>query len=140
MAYNITKEQVLNAIKGSAGIITTIQKRLSAAIEHNVSWTCTKEYTEKWEVTREAMEAERQTTLDVAEGTIVKEIYNNNPEMAKWYLKMKGKDRGYVETQEIQMANKDPLNINLNGDMQNAKDLMDSPMVEVSNDEGTGEE
>lgn len=140
MAYKITKEQVLNAIKGSAGIITTIQKRLSAEIEHNVSWPCTKEYTEKWAETREAMEGERQTTLDVAEGTIVKEIYNNNPEMAKWYLKMKGKDRGYVETQEIQMANKDPLNINLNGDMQNAKDLMDSPMVEVSNDEGTGEE
>ena len=140
MAYHIPKETVLEAIKGSAGLITTIQKRLSAAIERNIGWTCTKEYTEKWAETREAMEAERQTTLDVAEGTIVKEIYNNNAEMAKWYLKMKGKDRGYVETQEIQMANKDPLNINLNGDMQTAKDLMDSSMVEVSNDEVPGED
>ena len=132
MAYNITKEQVLNAIKGSAGIITTIQKRLSAAIEHNVSWTCTKEYTEKWEATREAMEAERQTTLDVAEGTIVKEIYNNNAEMAKWYLRMKGKERGYIETQEVLNKNPDPLNINLTGDLMTAEELAESDEVEIT--------
>ena len=132
MAFNIPKETVLEAIKGSAGLITTIQKRLSAAIERNIIWTCTKEYTEKWPETKEAMEAERQTTLDVAEGTIVKEIYNNNAEMAKWYLRMKGKERGYVETQEILNKNTDPLNINLTGDTMSAKDLAESPDIEVT--------
>ena len=136
MAYNIPKETVLEAIKGSAGLITTIQKRLSAAIERNIGWTCAKEYTEKWEETREAMEAERQTTLDVAEGTIVKELYGNNVEVAKWYLRMKGKERGYIETQEILNKNPDPLNINLNGVTETAEDLENSPMVEVSNAEG----
>ena len=139
MAYKLTKEQVLNAIKGSAGLITTIQKRLSAEVEHNLSWPCTKEYTEKWAETREAMEAERQTTLDVAEGTIVKEIYGNNVEVAKWYLRMKGKERGYIETQEVRNVNQDPLNININGDMQTAKELSESATVEVSNDEGDNE-
>ena len=132
MAFNIPKETVLEAIKGSAGLITTIQKRLSAAIERNISWTCTKEYTEKWEETKEAMEAERQTTLDVAEGTIVKEIYNNNAEMAKWYLRMKGKERGYVETQEILNKNPDPLNINLTGDTMSAETLKESQDIEVT--------
>ena len=132
MAFNIPKETVLEAIKGSAGLITTIQKRLSAAIERNISWTCTKEYTEKWEETKEAMEAERQTTLDVAEGTIVKEIYNNNAEMAKWYLRMKGKERGYVETQEILNKNPDPLNINLSGELMTAEELAESDEVEIT--------
>lgn len=132
MAYRITKEQVLNAIKGSAGLITTIQKRLSAEVEHNLSWPCTKEYTEKWAETREAMEAERQTTLDVAEGTIVKEIYNNNAEMAKWYLRMKGKERGYIETQEVLNKNPDPLNINLTGDLMTAEELAASDEVEIT--------
>lgn len=132
MAYNIPKEKVLEAIKGSAGLITTIQKRLSTAMNRNIGWTCTKEYTEKWEETKEAMEAERQTTLDVAEGTIVKEIYNNNAEMAKWYLRMKGKERGYIETQEIMNRNPDPLNINLSGDTMTAEELLKSDNVEIT--------
>ena len=140
MAFRIPKETVLKAIKGSAGLITTIQKRLSAEIERNISWTCTKEYAEKWEETREAMEAERQTTLDVAEGTILKELYSNNVEMAKWYLRMKGKERGYIETQEVRNVNQDPLNININGAMQTAEELEGSSTVEVSNGENTGEE
>lgn len=132
MAYHIPKETVLEAIKGSAGLITTIQKRLSAAIERNIGWTCAKEYTEKWEETREAMEAERQTTLDVAEGTIIKELYNNNAEMAKWYLRMKGKERGYIESQEILNKNPDPLNINLTGDSMTAEEMQESPDIEVT--------
>ena len=131
MAYHIPKETVLEAIKGSAGLITTIQKRLCAAMERNIGWTCTKEYTEKWEETREAMEAERQTTLDVAEGTIVKELYGNNVEVAKWYLRMKGKERGYIETQEVLNKNPDPLNINLNGDTIDAETLKESADIEV---------
>lgn len=137
MAYNLTKEDVLEAIKGSGALVTTIQKRLSPKAGKNISWCCAKEYTEKWEETKQAMEDERQTVLDVAENTIMQEVYNHNTEVAKWYLKQKGHDRGYEETAQISLKQVDPLNINLNGDTQTAEDLLNSSMVEVSNEEGS---
>jgi hypothetical protein len=134
MGYNITKEQVLQAIKGSAALITTIQKRLSGIVERNISWHTAQNYTEEWEETREAMEAERQTNLDVAEGTIIKEIYANNVEVSKWYLRMKGKERGYEDTAALRLDGTDPLNINLTGDTMTAEELAKSSDVEITGD------
>lgn len=131
---------MLQAIQGSQGLVSKIQKKLETMLQVKISWDTTAKYINKWDKCVEALKAEKEFMLDIAENNIYKDIVAGDSATSKWYLKMKGKDRGYVETQEIQMANKDPLNINLNGDMQNAKDLMDSPMVEVSNEEGTGEE
>ena len=137
MGYNITKEQVLQAIKGSAALITTIQKRLSGIVQRNISWHTAQNYTEKWEETREAMEADRQTNLDVAEGTIIKEIYANNVEVSKWYLRMKGKERGYEDTAKLQLDGTDPLNINLTGETMTAEELANSGDVEITGDGDT---
>lgn len=141
MAKKITQEQMLEAIKGSQGLVSKIQRRLEE-ITHEPwnSWETVERYIHKWESCEQAIRAEKEAMLDLAENNIFKELAKGDTATSKWYLRMKGKERGYIETQEIQMANKDPLNINLNGDMQSAKDLIDSPMVEVSNDEGTGEE
>lgn len=141
MAKKVSKEQVLEAINNTQGLITKIQRKLMAETGEHWNWETVQKYVHKWPETEAALKAETECVLDFAEQNVNKAIIEEHDlATSKWYLKMKGKDRGYVETQEIQMANKDPLNINLNGDMQNAKDLMDSPMVEVSNDEGTGED
>ena len=132
MAYKLTKEDVLEAIKDSGALITTIQKRLSPKAGKNISWHCAKKYTEQWEETKEAMEAERQTVLDVAEGTIMQEIYQKNVEVAKWYLKQKGRDRGYEETAQINLNQAEPLNINLSGDTMTAEELLKSDNVEIT--------
>ena len=133
MAYKLTKEDVLEAIKNSGALITTIQKRLAPKAGKNISWRCTKEYTEKWDETKAAMEDERQIVLDVAENTIMQKIYNGrDTEVAKWYLRMKGKERGYIETQEIMNRNPDPLNINLSGDTMTAEELLKSDNVEIT--------
>lgn len=132
MAYKLTKEDVLEAIKNSGALITTIQKRLAPKVGKNISWQCTKEYTEKWDETKAAMEDERQTVLDVAENTIMQEVYNHNTEVAKWYLKQKGRDRGYEETAQINLKQADPLNINLSGDTMTAEELLKSDNVEIT--------
>ena len=96
MAYHIDKETVLKAIQNSGGIITTVQAHLVPLVGQKLNWETVKNLTNKWDETKEAMEAERQTVLDVAENNIFQEIYKHNSELSKWYLKMKGKDRGYI--------------------------------------------
>ena len=136
MAYKITEAQVLEAIKGTGGIITTVQSHLKPMVGANLSWHTVKDYTEKWESTRQAMENERQTVLDVAEGTIMQEIYQKNVEVAKWYLKQKGHDRGYEETAQINLNQAEPLNINLSGDTMTADELLKSDNVEITGVDG----
>lgn len=132
MQYNFTEKQVLEAIKNSGGIITTIQAHLVPIHNSKPDWNTVKKYVDKWESTKAAVEAERQTVLDVAENNIFQEIYKHNPELSKWYLKMKGKDRGYIETQELINKNPDPLNINLSGDTMSAEELAESSDVEIT--------
>lgn len=135
MAKNLTKEEVLDAIENSQGLISKIQKKLQAARGENFCWETVNNYVHKWPETEEALKAEKEAILDLAENNIFKELVSGDAATSKWYLKMKGKDRGYIETQEILNKNPDPLNINLSGDTASAEDLASSPMVEVGNAE-----
>ena len=134
MAHNLTKDEVLEAVRGSNGIITNVRRKLEASRGQKISWDTTAKYVDKWEETKIALQSEKESVLDMAEHNILKDIIERHDVgTSKWYLRMKGKERGYVETQEIQMANTDPLNINLSGDKMTAKELMDSQMVEIAN-------
>ena len=84
----------------------------------------------------DAVKAEKEAMLDLAENAVYKELSNGDVRTAKWYLKMKGKERGYVETQEIQMANTDPLNINLTGNTMTPEELAASADVEITGGDG----
>lgn len=104
---NFTRDQVLEAISGSGGIIVGIAKALRA------NWDTAKKYVNKWEETRNAFEAEMQVTLDKSESIIFGNIdhaYRKNlkgvasreaREDAKWLLRLKAKDRGYGEKIDV---------------------------------------
>lgn len=130
--YEITEKQMLEAINNSGGIFTTIAAHLVPLCGRKPDWATVRDYVNKWESTKQAVENEKEKNLDIAENNILQEIYNKNAEMSKWFLRMKGKERGYIETQEILNKNPDPLNINLNGDTMSAKDLEASPDIEVT--------
>ena len=134
MAMHLNKETVLAAIKNSQGIYTTIAKRLGCAQHTAERWV------EKWEETRTAYTEETNFVLDLAESKIIEAINKGDVPTCKWYLTMKGKGRGYDTTPVIKLDNSDPLNINLNGDLQSAKDLAASSSVEIPNYEGSAEE
>ncbi len=140
MAKKVTLEQVLEAIKGTQGLVSKIQKKLEAATGETWSWETVERYIHKWEACEEAVKAEKEAMLDLAENNIFKALTQNDLATSKWYLRMKGKERGYVETQEIHNVNADPLNVNLQGDLFSAEDLMQSGTVEVSSEEGSTEE
>lgn len=129
MAYNVTKEQLLKAIENSQGLITKIQRNLEKQLKTKVCWDTVKKWLSQYPECEEAIKAEKEAILDLAENNVFQALSSKDLATSKWYLKMKGQDRGYIETQEVKMGNSDPLNINLNS--QSAEDLKSSPMVEV---------
>lgn len=134
----ITKEQFLECIKGSQGLLSKVQKKLQAATGETWSWETVRNYVDKWEEAQEAIKAEKEAMLDIAENNIFRDMVNGDVGTSKWYLRMKGKERGYEDTPVIKLDNEDPLNINLTGDMESAESLAESAMVEIGNDEEAG--
>lgn len=125
MAYSFNKETVLKAIQNSRGITEIVAKKLGC------SWHTAQTYMNKWEETRSAVLDEQERSLDFAEGVILDSIKNKDVQTAKWYLKMKGQSRGYIETQETTIKNADPLNINFNGGDMTAEEIAAQDNVEI---------
>lgn len=132
MAKKITQEQMLEAIKNSQGLISKIKRKLVAMTEETWSWETVERYVHKWEACEQAVKAEKEAMLDIAENNIFKELANGDTATSKWYLRMKGKERGYEDTPTIKLANTDPLNINLQGDLFTAEELANCAAVEVN--------
>jgi hypothetical protein len=70
--------------------------------------------------------------LDIAENNIFKDMVNGDTATSKWYLRMKGKERGYEDTPTIQMASDDPIRIDISGEPMSAEDLAGSADIEVT--------
>jgi hypothetical protein len=95
------EKQTLEAIKGSAGIISTIAKRLT------VDWHTAESYIQKYPSALEAFAAEREGILDMAEATIFTAIKQGDTGSAKWILSTIGRKRGFTEKQEIGITGSD---------------------------------
>ena len=129
---NVTKEQLLEAIEGSQGLVSKIQRKLMAAIGEKISWDAVDRLVHKYPEAEEAVKAEKEAMLDIAENNIFKDMVNGDTATSKWYLRMKGKERGYEDTPTIQLANEDPLRIDLTGDLMTAEELAASDEVEIT--------
>lgn len=117
MGKRYTQQQILQAIKGSGAIITTIASRLECA------WSTAQAYVLKWEATRQAMTDETELVKDLAESTLITSIKQGDTTSAKWYLSKKAKDRGYgdeLATQQTDSTAEDvELTINIIDGVQN---------------------
>ena len=98
--------QVLTAIKGSAGIMSTIARRLDC------DWTTAKKYVNKWDKTRQAFADEDEAIIDLAESILYKSIRAGDTRDAKWLLSKRRKAK-YSERQEVTGADGDAMDINL---------------------------
>lgn len=129
---NVTKEQLLEAIEGSQGLVSKIQRKLMAAIGEKISWDAVDRLVHKYPEAEDAVKAEKEAMLDIAENNIFKDMVNGDTATSKWYLRMKGKERGYEDTPTIQMASDDPIRIDISGEPMSAEDLAGSPDIEVT--------
>ena len=97
------KEQMLEALERSLGIVTTACNAVGINRSTHYDWLKKdSDYADK-------VKAIEGRTLDFAESHLHKLIKEGNPAATIFFLKTKGKGRGYVERQEIEVAEKKPL-------------------------------
>lgn len=94
---NILKNNLLEALEQSLGIVTTACKKVGCARSTFY------EYYNKDIKFKNAVDELQNMTLDFAESQLHKQIKDGNTTATIFYLKTKGKKRGYIERQEIQM-------------------------------------
>jgi len=90
-----TAKQVLKAVDGSGGLVTTIANRLGC------SRMTVYNYMKKYATVADAIQEEREGLLDMAESELLKQIRGGNMTAIIFFLKTQGKARGYVERQEF---------------------------------------
>lgn len=109
------KTDILEAIEGSGGIVTTV------ALALNCDWHTAKSNIEKYEETREAFSGELETGLDLVEGKAYAQAKNGDGAMIRFILATKGRNRGYGDTPPIpaETAEDTELTINIIDGVQN---------------------
>jgi len=104
---HIKKESLLKSLEQSLGVVTVACKK--AGIPRSTYY--------KWLNEDEAFAVEvrdiENVALDFAESQLHKQISQNNTSATIFYLKTKGKNRGYVERQEITGAEGMPTNFQI---------------------------
>ena len=92
---DIQKKAMIEALEKSLGIVTTAAKTVGIARSTHYDWI------EKDEEYRKAVEDIAEMTIDFAESQLHKQIKDGVQASTIFYLKTKGKKRGYVEAQEF---------------------------------------
>ena len=104
---DILKETLITALEKSLGVVTTACKNAGCSRETFYK------YCKDDEVFKEKVEDISNITLDFAESQLHKQIQDGNTSATIFYLKTKGKKRGYVERQEITGAEGMPTNFQI---------------------------
>jgi len=104
---DILKKQIVEALEKSLGIVTTAVKTVGIHRSTFYNW-----YNEDEEFRKE-VDGISDIALDFAESQLHKQIQGGNPTSTIFYLKTKGKRRGYVERQEITGADGSPTSFKI---------------------------
>jgi len=100
---DVQKKAMVQALEKSLGIVTKACKVVGISRQTHYNWMeADADY-------KTAVEELSDVALDFAESKLHKLIDEGNPAATIFYLKTKGKNRGYVERQEIAVAEKKPL-------------------------------
>ncbi len=100
---------MLEALEVSLGIVSTAAKK--ANIDRTIHYDWLKSDPEY----KAAVESIQESVIDFAESHLYKLVKEGNPAATIFYLKTKGKKRGYIERQEIEVTERSPLSW-LNGE------------------------
>jgi hypothetical protein len=104
------KKAVLEALEKSLGVVTTACKQAGVGRTQFYAWL--KEDAEF----KQSVEDIGEIALDFAESQLHKQIGEGNSTATIFYLKTKGKNRGYIERQEVQQTNENLFNVRILGD------------------------
>tara|TARA_R110000744_G_scaffold378850_1_gene495646 strand:+ start:25032 stop:25385 length:354 start_codon:yes stop_codon:yes gene_type:complete len=106
---HIKKESLLKALETSLGVVTEACKQ--AEIPRSTYYKWLKED----ELFKEEVRDIENIALDFGESQLHKQIEDGNTSATIFFLKTKGKRRGYIERSELDLSSGDePIKINLN--------------------------
>ena len=112
----LKKKELLDAIKGSYGIISTIAGRL------HCDWHTVDDTIKLYPEAIRAIADEKEATLDFVEGKAIARINEGDGTMIRFYLATKGKKRGFTYDEKLEAdETADDNNINV---------ICDTPDVE----------
>jgi hypothetical protein len=97
------KGLMLEALEKSLGIVSTACKMVDISRQTHYAWLKADEEYKK------AVNSIQDGVLDFAESHLYKLVKEGNPAATIFFLKTKGKKRGYIERQEIEVTEKKPL-------------------------------
>ena len=104
---HIKKESILKALEKSLGIVTVACKKANVPRSTFYKWL-----NEDEEFARQVKDIEN-IALDFAESQLHQQIQNHSTSATIFYLKTNGKNRGYIERQEITGADGMPTNFQI---------------------------
>jgi hypothetical protein len=97
------KDQMIDALGKSLGVVTTACNQVGISRDTHYRWL-------KEDATYKGRVRELENiALDFAESHLHMLIKDGVPSATIFFLKTKGKVRGYIETQDIQITEKKPL-------------------------------
>jgi hypothetical protein len=91
----LKKKELLDAIKGSYGIISTIAARLRC------NWHTVDETIKLYPECMQALADENESVLDFTEGKAIERIKDGDGTMIRFMLATKGKKRGYTYEEKL---------------------------------------
>ena len=94
------KKAVLEALEQSLGVVTSACKKVGVGRTTFYGWLADDE-----DFANQVKDIEN-VALDFAESQLHKQIKDGNPSSTIFYLKTKGKKRGYIEKMESEVINK----------------------------------
>ena len=97
------KKAMIAALEKSLGVVSTACKAVDISRQTHYRWM------REDDEYKSAVEELSEVAVDFAEIHLHKLIRDGNPAATIFFLKTKGKGRGYVERQEIAVAEKKPL-------------------------------
>ena len=92
----LKKKELLDAIKGSYGIISTIAGRL------HCDWHTVDDAIKLYPEAIRAIADEKEATLDFVEGKAISRINEGDGAMIRFYLATKGKKRGFTYEEKLE--------------------------------------
>ena len=106
---HIKKEAMLKALENSLGVVTVACKQSDTPRSTYYKWL-----KEDEEFAKSVKEIEN-IALDFAESQLHSQMKDGNTSATIFYLKTKGKRRGYIERSELDLSSGDePIKINVN--------------------------
>jgi len=106
---HIKKESMLQALEKSLGVVTVACKQSDTPRSTYYKWL-----KEDVEFSKAVKEIEN-IALDFAESQLHSQMRDGNTSATIFYLKTKGKKRGYVERQELDVSSgENPFNVSVN--------------------------